>query len=653
LLETNRLVTVTGPSGSGKTQLALECAARYGMRFGEGAYVVDISTLGEAALIAPTIARLLRPGVPVDGTDAESLAQAVGERELLLVVDNCDRFVDPVAKVLGTFLFRCPNLRALATCSESLGVRDESTYPLGPMGSADALALFQLRAAGANNPVSAREVGGTPIAIEILAARASTEDLERIARFHVPPAQAAHSAIEWGYERGDADEQRVFRALAVFAGGFTLASGAELGTEPGARPEATAAIVARLERVALVSRTGGRYRLLEPARLFALERLHEAGEHERVTRRHAEVFDRLAQRACERLYDMTREAWRAPLEAELPNIRAALVWALDKRNDPKLGARIVGNLGSFWRDIGLPVEGLRRAQQAAAQGEGDGRLWLTIASIKSSLWILPREQLDAAERAYGLFEAAGDVRGQAESLVREGRAYAFMRKYDRAKRALHRAMQLAEGLALSRLTTQVAYEAAVAAAQCDDFEEAKRLYADIVPKLRDDGELRLSSVALSNLAEVEFATGDPGRAVACLDELSQLGTVGLDQAMFEANKTAYYVALDRRAEALATGRAALRLMRLSEDRVRIVFLLQHLAAAFALEGDLPRAARLYGYTGAQYVAFDIQLEFTERYTRDLLETALHDGLAGDEREALAHEGSLFSTERAAEEALRD
>jgi predicted ATPase len=652
LLEHNRLVTITGPSGAGKTRLALELGLRRSAQFGEGVHVVDISSLGEASLIAPTIAALLRPGVPVDGTDADSLAQAVGERELLLVVDNCDHFVDPVAKVLSTFLHRCTNIRVLATCAEPLGVRGECAYPLRPMASAEALQLFAQRAANAGNRIPAGEVGGVPLAIEIIAARATPEDMERIARWHVPATQAAHSAVEWSYERSDEEERRIFRALAVFAGGFTLESAAELGTEPSGTLAGTATVISRLERAGLIARDGPRYRLLETARTFALERLREAGDHERLARRHAEVFDRLTQRAYEHAYDMTREAWRTPVQVELANIRAALVWSLDKRNDPQLGARLVGSLGVLWRDLGIPVEGLRRAQQAAVQGEGDGRLWLTIAAIKSALWMLPREQLDAAERAETLFEGTGDWRGRIEALVRQGRAYAFMRKAELSKRALDRAKRLSVEFGNRRLETQVSYEAAIAAAQCDDFDEAKRLYAEVAPRLRDDGERRLSAVALLNLAESEFATGDPARAIERLREVQSFGSDIVDQGSLMSNMTAYSVALDRREEALKSGREALRVMRLSEDRVRIVFLLQHIASAYALDGDLPRAARLFGYTAAQYTAFDVELEFTERYTRDLLATALQ-GLDEAELASLVHEGSLFSTERAADEAMRD
>jgi predicted ATPase len=650
LLENNRLVTVTGPCGSGKTRLAIELGTQRASQFGEGAYVVDIAPLGEASLIAPTIAALLRPGVPVDGTDADSLAQAVGERELLLIVDNCDRFIDPVAKVLSTFFHRCKHLRVLATSREPLGVRGECAYPLRPLAENEAIELFKQRAASADNRVTACDVGGIPLAIEIIAARASTEDLERISQWRVPAGQAAHSAVEWSYERSDAHEQRIFRTLSVFAGGFTMDAAVELATEEGASPANTSAIVARLERSALVARDGVRYYLLEPARLYALEQLREAGEHERIAARHAAVFDRWAARAYDRLFDVTREEWRKPLRLELANVRAAFVWALDKGNDAKLGSRIVGNLGALWRDIGIPVEGLRRAKQAAVQGEGDGRLWLTIAGIKSALWMLPREQLEAAERALSLFEVSGDLRGRIEALVRVGRAYAFMRQYDRAQVALARAIELAHEYGNRRLETHVLYETAIAAAQCDDFDEAKRLYAEVAPRLREDGERRLSSVALLNLAEVEFATGDPAGAIERLHEVARFGSDVTDQGSLKSNMTAYYVALDRREEALRAGREALRLMRLSEDRVRIVFLLQHLAAAYALDGDLHRAARLFGYTAAQYTAFDVELEFTERYTRDLLSNALLEGLEESEFAELAHEGALFTTERAADEA---
>ncbi|HTX60354.1 MAG TPA: AAA family ATPase, partial [Verrucomicrobiae bacterium] len=510
LLEVHRLVTIAGVAGVGKTRLADRLAARIAGRFAEGAFFIDVSPLSDANLLAPEIAALLRPGVPVDGTDADSLALAIGERELLLVIDDCDHLADAVAKVLSTFLHRTSRMRILATSREALGAAGEAVYRLPPLGSQEAVTLFKERGGPSDSAaLICRALAGVPLAIEIVASRKRPGATGELIEHPTAAATAAQSAIEWRYSHLSEEERRVLRTLAVFVGGFTFASAVDVCSLDEGGRERTRAILPELLDAALIQPLeNGRFRLLEPVRAFARERLREADEAESAARRHAEAFDRLAREECDRLFEGPREAWIARMRPELSNFRAALTWALDKRNDSDLGGRIVGYLGVLWREIGLPVEGLRRAQQAAVQIDGDGRLWLTIAFIKSALWMLPREQLDAAERAENLFAAGGDRRGRIEALVRIGRAYAFMRKRDESKRAFESATQLAQEFGNRRLCTLVGYEAAIAAAQCDDFEGAKALYSSVYPQLREDDERRLASVALLNLAEVEFATGD-------------------------------------------------------------------------------------------------------------------------------------------------
>jgi predicted ATPase len=667
LIESNRLVTLVGPGGAGKTRLARAIASRLGDRFAEGVHFVDISPLGEPALVAPAIARLLRPGVPVDGTDADSLAQAIGRRSLLLIVDDCDRHADGVAKMLSTFFDRCPNLRMLATCREPLGIGGETVYRLPQLASANAIELFVRRARDVHPDFALTETNQSeiaalcaaldlnPLAIELVAARAGEFESSELARRMegLSRQQVLYAAIDWSYGRLPNAERRALQSLSMFAGTFTLDTAADVSALDGSI-DTSHEHLANLIRRAMVAYAGnGRCYLLDPIRHYAAERLAEGDEYDRSARRHAEAYARVADRAFDSVFDQTRAAWKAPLLPELENFRAALRWALDKRNDPELGARVIGSLCHLWRDAGIPVEGLRRAQQAAVQVEGNARLLLTIAAVKSALWMLPSDQLEAAQRAESLFENTSDTRGRTEALIRQGRAYAFMRKAEASKRALDKALRLADGIGNSRLRAQVAYEAAIAAAQLDDFAEARRLYDEIYPQFRADGEDRLSAVSLLNLAEVEFALGDPQRAVECMREASNFPQDVLDQGSLKSNLTAYLVALDRLEEARDVGRDALRVMRLSEDRVRIVFLTQHLAAAFALGGDPRRAARLHGYTEASYTAFEVELEYTERYTRDLLVEALHTQLGDEELSALVHEGSLFTGERAADEALRD
>lgn len=396
LLARTRLLTVTGPGGSGKTRLALELAAR---RDGE-ARLVELAPLADPALVASHVAAALGLALPVDADPADALARAIGARELLLVLDNCEHLVGAIAALAAALLARCPGLRVLATSREPLHVGGEVAWPAPSLSlpaadgdplASEAVALFLDRAAAAAPGLApadgdaeavatiCRRLDGMPLAIELAAARTRHLSAAQLAdrlgaaldllgsgrRPGLDRQQTLRATLDWSYALLDDEERALFARLSVLAGDFGLDAADAVGGD-------VLDVLSRLvdKSLVLADRHGDeiRYRLLETFRQYGRERLGDAGEPAAAHRRHfLALAERLAP-AAERGED---DGWIRTLTAEHPNLRAAIASGL--RDAPDEALRLVAALHRFWLDGGHLVEGRRWCEQAlAARPRRDG-----------------------------------------------------------------------------------------------------------------------------------------------------------------------------------------------------------------------------------------------------------------------------------------
>jgi non-specific serine/threonine protein kinase len=318
LLRSHRLVTLTGPGGVGKTRLALHLVGLIADQFADGVCVVDLSALTEDDLVAGAVAAALHVSDTHGEPSCARVAEVLGPRHLLLVLDNCEQVIRGVAALVSVLARTCQGLTILSTSRERLSVGGEAAWPLDPLGvpppdvvddveralAYPAVQLFVERARAALpqfelSPRNVAAVGevcrrldGLPLAIELAAARARLLTAQQIAarlddRFRLltngarsaPSRQRAlWDAIAWSYDLLTPPEQRLLRALSVFVGGFSLEA-----VEAIAPPEPPVVdTLARLvdQSLVLVEHCGDttRFGLLESVRAFARERLDEAGE---------------------------------------------------------------------------------------------------------------------------------------------------------------------------------------------------------------------------------------------------------------------------------------------------------------------------------------------------------------------------------------
>jgi predicted ATPase/DNA-binding NarL/FixJ family response regulator len=380
------MVTLTGPGGCGKTRLALRVAALAEAGFGDGARLVELAPLPDPALVPVSVAQALGVSERDMPTPIAGLIGTLADRELLVVLDNCEHVLEGAAGLAATLLAQCRRIRFLATSRERLDVPGELVFPVPPLGlpaddSAAAVAaseagtLFAARASAvspafelsaANSAAVAQvcaRLDGIPLAIELAAARCSALGPgELAARLDGHPGllsggparpgrhRSLAALVAWSYELLDDAERRLLARLSVLRGQFDLGTAERVAAGGPLRPEAIAALLASLAGKSLVRIHDGatvRYSLLESIRQFAAGQLAAPGELRAVHLRLLEWALDEARSAEATLGSTDWAAWASRLSAGQDSIRAALSWALSGQ-EPEVGRELAARLSRWW-----------------------------------------------------------------------------------------------------------------------------------------------------------------------------------------------------------------------------------------------------------------------------------------------------------------
>jgi predicted ATPase/class 3 adenylate cyclase len=402
----SRIVTLTGPGGSGKTRLALGVARAVSDRFPHGVWFVDLAALRDPGLLGSTIASTLGVRESPERTISDTLRAHLRDRTMLLLLDNLEQLLPAAAEVVSGLVRAAPELRILVTSRELLRIAGERGHPVPPLDVASGVALFEDRArshrpdlvltdeARAAIRTICERLGGLPLAIELAAARVRLLSpaliLERLGHSldlaggarDVPERQRTlRGAITWSHDLLSDGERRLFRRLAVFAGGWTTEAArsvadpdGDLGIDLDDGLESLAD--KSLIRIEPGEANGGsadeevRFGQHPLLREYALERLEESGEWPEVEARHAAISAAIAEAAGHGIFGSTGEESMRRLDREDHNIRAAIGWSL-AHDEPGLGLRIIGSTWRWFQQRGRLREGRALLAQLLARPSND------------------------------------------------------------------------------------------------------------------------------------------------------------------------------------------------------------------------------------------------------------------------------------------
>ena len=591
-LAMTRLLTLTGAGGSGKTRLALEVARDLINAYLDGVWLVELASLTEGDMVLQKVARALgmaeRPGEPLTDT----LVDPLGDKELLLVVDNCEHLVEAAAQLVDALLASCPRLRVLATSREPLGVEGEVLWQVPPLSvpaktggehagpytveglmryeavrlfvdrSRLRLPSFRLTAENAGAVASVcRKLDGIPLAIELATARMGALAVEQVAqrldasldvlrgasRTAAPRQLTLRATLDWSHDLLSEVEQMFFRRLSVFAGGWTLEVAEAVCSGDGIEQDDILDLLGGLVDKSLVmarASTGGavRYRMLRPVRQYARERLEESGEADAVGDRHAGFFLAVAEEAEQELAGPGQRLWVERLDGEHDNMRATLSWLLE-RGEAELGLRLGGALWRFWYARGYLSEGIRCLERVLAMGEPVASP-VRVKALEGMGWLTQRQgDTEHAEAAYDeMLELSRklDDKGRVATALNSLGTLAVTRGDNEQARELLEANLVVlrqleqEG---NPATTPKRFHALnllgiLAINQEGDYVRGVTLWEEGLALARETCDLYHVGATLSNLGYATLLQGDHERATALCEEAltlaHELGGAGVE-----------------------------------------------------------------------------------------------------------------------------
>ncbi len=590
LLSGSRLVTLTGVGGVGKTRLALRAAAETHRAFRDGVWFVELGGVTDPELVVHTVLEQL--GIHDDTVRKHRtvLVEHLRDRQMLMVLDNCEHVVEATAGLVDALLRSARGLRMLVTSRERLGIDGEHLWQVAPLRQDPALALFAERAAAVepgftldgDNHEKVSQIcallGGIPLAVELAAVRLRVLTLDHLLSrlddtFRVlaegrrggdPRHQTLLAAVDWSFHLCTRSEQILWARASVFAGTFDLEAAERVcsgdSVEQRDVMRSLSGLVDKSVVVAEQQPSGTRFRLLEPLRQYGLEKLRGAGREQVMRERHRDHFIEWAERREKEWFGPAQPQIFALTRLEHANLRSALDFCFG--HDGEQCVHLASTLWFYWAGCGMLGEGrhwLDRAVERAVPGPLRAKaLWVNgyVATLQGDLTASTRMLKECYEYAV----ESGDEPALAYSTHRLACTHLVGDDLDLADNLFEEAMNLYRRQGTVNSHTMLAgIELAVSATFQHDFAAAERLCVEAKAIGEEHGELWAQAYAIYVLALCAWISGDFERA----DQL---------------------------------GRECLRIKRSFHDLLGIVLAIEVLAWIAASQGNATRAATLLGAT---------------------------------------------------------
>lgn len=559
LLAHARLVTLTGSGGCGKTRLSLQVAAEELVDFSDGVWLIELAPLSDPEILPRVLGAALGLRDESGRPSLDTLIDFLRNRNVLIVLDNCEHLIEACAKLADMVLRVAPQIKLLASSREALGIAGEQIFAVPSLQVPDtqvpvtaatlqheAVRLFVERAvavqpgftltnANASSVVQiCRRLDGIPLAIELAAARVKTLSIDDIAqrlddrfrlltggsRTALARQQTLRALVDWSYNLLNTQERLLLHRLSVFTGGWTLQAAEEICSDEDIPNCEILELLIHLVDKSLVildesdENQTSRYRMLETIRQYAREKLFESDEGDRVRTRQLKFFVQFAELAELQFYGAEQATFLNRAQAELENLRTALDWS--KRNESvDAGLRIIGALWQFWFRRGHWTEAFERAvgflsRPAPTQDKSVRSKALLTASVLA--WCRDDQTTEDAclEESLALARDIGEPGKPLLAVL--ATFFGYIKLYQDSARArslseegLRRGREINNqwitGLALCTLGQIAQVEG--------DLTAARRLFEEDLQVLRDIGNNSILAAVRCNLGGVICQQGDP------------------------------------------------------------------------------------------------------------------------------------------------
>jgi predicted ATPase/class 3 adenylate cyclase/Tfp pilus assembly protein PilF len=523
LLAGTHLLTLLGSGGSGKTRLALQVGADAIDHYNNGVWFVELEQLSDPILLPQTINQALKVQEESQKSPEDTLCAYVKDKEMLIILDNCEHIADACAHIAEKLLRSAPKLKMIVTSREALKCDGEQTHRLPSLETPqkrkkytseqlaefESVKLFVERAQAVNPsfgitdenaPVIAgicSDLDGIPLAIELAAARIKVLSVEKIyerlsdrfklltggKRTALPRQQTLKALIDWSYELLADNEKRMWEKLSVFSGGWTMEAAEKICHDDEISEYDILDILINLTEKSIIIYDGekDRYRMLESIRQYGDDLLKNSGNKEAMSAMHLKHFMELAITSEVKLAGDEVKKWLEILETENGNMEAAMHWSVSG-GDQNEGGKLAASFANYWLN----------------------RSYLTTASYWLDLILAGSPEMDRAIRGNilgiaGLFANMLGDSEKAEKLIEEGLVIS---------RELGNKDDVASGL---NNLASVVYERG-------DYTKARELIEETLAIDRESGDPSKISFSLINLGTVARLQGDYETAGKLLEE---------------------------------------------------------------------------------------------------------------------------------------
>ncbi|MBS1517822.1 MAG: tetratricopeptide repeat protein [Bacteroidetes bacterium] len=605
ILKDNRLLTLTGSGGAGKTRFSLQTGAYMIDDFANGVWFIELEAISEPDSLNVELINVFGLKEEPNKNIEEILAEYLLEKEILIILDNCEHIVSACAELAERLLSSCPKLKIIATSREALNCKGEQTYRIPPLSLPDtnynntpeqltqyeSVRLFieralavnpKFRVTNENAPAMAEvcsRLDGIPLAIELAAARTKILSLEKIYerlddRFNLltggnrtalPRQQTLRALIDWSYDLLSENEKILWSRLSVFSGGWTLEAAEEVCSDEIISKYEILDLLSQLteKSVIIYDLTKDRYRILESLKDYGIKKLSDGND---IFIKHLNYFSELSERAKPELLGENTKLWMHIIEADHSNFISAIEWSVRNENTEK-GVQTAAALGRFWNITGQYSTGIRLIENILESSATLGKS----SKVKVLNWIgsfkSAQGDYEQAKKYYeeilNIRKESGDKSGIAGSIHNLGNVSLSQGDYEQAKKYYEESLAIYKEIGDKKgIATPILSLGNIALNQ-GDYEQAKKYYEESLVIKKEIGDKDGIARSINNLGNVAYYKGDYEQAKKYYKEslhiceeigskngiaalISNLGSVASNQGEYEQAKKYYEESLDIR-----------------------------------------------------------------------------------------------------------